>query len=136
MHTVAILALDGVIGLELTGACQIFATAAGPVRGERLYDVRVCGDRDGTSVLAYDRPVFRAEAPYGLTAALSADTIVVPAAHEPASEAVAVIREAHRCGVRIASICTGAFVPGAAGVLDGAARRSTFPRLLSPATNR
>ncbi|ADB35345.1 transcriptional regulator, AraC family [Kribbella flavida DSM 17836] len=123
MHTVAVLALDGVIGLELTGACQIFATATDPASGQRLYDVRVCGDPGGTSVLAFDRPVLRAEAPYGLAAALTADTLVVPAAGEPSPEVVELVRAAHRRGVRIASICTGAFTLAAAGVLDG--RRAT-----------
>ncbi|WP_433162780.1 GlxA family transcriptional regulator [Kribbella sp. CA-247076] len=111
MITVAVLALEGAIGLELAGACQVFASAG-------RYDVRVCGS-PGTTLMAHDRPILRAEAPYPLEEALAAHTLIVPAAFEPSDEVVELVREAHRRGVRIASICTGAFVLAAAGVLDG-----------------
>lgn len=57
----------------------------------------------------------------------STDTLVIPACtnvHEdPPAELVAVVREAYGRGIRILSICSGAFVLAAAGVLDG--RRAT-----------
>ncbi|MDV2987473.1 UNVERIFIED_CONTAM: helix-turn-helix domain-containing protein [Methylobacteriaceae bacterium AG10] len=64
---------------------------------------------------------------YGLEALVSADTLVIPGIEDPTApvsqDVLTAIREAWAAGARIASICSGAFVLAATGLLDG--RRAT-----------
>ena len=61
--------------------------------------------------------------PYGLDDLVRADTVVVPACpydrYPLADDLLEALREAHRRGARMLSLCTGAFVLAAAGLLDG-----------------
>jgi transcriptional regulator GlxA family with amidase domain len=129
MHRVAVLVFDGVHSFDLSMPLQVFSTAhsverdPGELFGPRLYDVRVCGDGRDLAINGVDAVVmFSCTPPYPLVDALDADTIVVvgvPTGREPPAEALDLVREAHRRGIRIASISSGgARVMAASGLLD------------------
>ena len=121
MHVVAALALHGVVPFDLAIACDVFGRAV-PPGVDPPYDVRVCGEARVVRSGCFDLRVR-----FGLDALADADTVVVPGIEDitapvPA-RAIAALQAAAGRGARIASICSGAFVLAASGLLDG--RRAT-----------
>ncbi|MEU3858514.1 helix-turn-helix domain-containing protein [Streptomyces sp. NPDC028722] len=117
MHTVAVLALDGVIPFDLSAPIDTFGRSRLP-DGRTPYRVRVCSVREEVSTGA-----FTMRAPYGLDALAEADTIILPGVAEPPEALPPAVAETLRAaaahGTRIASICVGAFLLAATGLLDG-----------------
>ncbi|PXY19955.1 AraC family transcriptional regulator [Prauserella coralliicola] len=121
MHRVVVLAISEAVGYDMQIPPAIFKAARR--NGRPLYDVRICG--------VDDQPVrvsagYSAVLEHGPEALDDADTVIIPGTHVegprrhgtlPDDIAAALDRvPAH---ARIMSICTGAFVLGAAGLLDG-----------------
>jgi transcriptional regulator GlxA family with amidase domain len=117
-----VLVIDGVVGFEMVMPCQVFGSAGHPRTEAQLYEVRVCGDQGGVRATAAGLDAFGFVPPYPLAAALDADTVIVPASDRIDAARPAVLdtlRGAHDRGARIASICTGAYLLAAAGLLAG-----------------
>lgn len=116
MHTVAVLAFDGVVAVDLALAASAFSFTL--VDGRPGYRVKVCGVARSVETAA-----FRIELAHGMSALRTAETIVIPGIdrHErPVDERI--LREVRRAaarGARIASVCSGALVLARTGLLDG-----------------
>jgi transcriptional regulator GlxA family with amidase domain len=117
MHTVAVLALDGVIPFDLATPFEVFARTRLP-DGRAPYRVRVCAATPEVRTEA-----FILRAPWGLDALAEADTIMLPGVTDPTAPVPPAVLDALRAaaanGTRIASICAGAFTLAATGLLDG-----------------
>jgi transcriptional regulator GlxA family with amidase domain len=121
-HRVAVLALDPVVGYDMSIPPAVFGSAK-DAAGRPLYEVRVCGlDRTGVRVPAG----YTVVPDHGPEALAWADTVIIPGTridgpryHGTLPDDLRAALATIRPGTRMMSICTGAFVLASAGLLDG-----------------
>lgn len=119
LKTVAAVVIDGMAPFEFGTVCEVFGINR-QEDGVPPIEFRVCGEHPGepvrTSVGARLIPEL------GLDALEGADLVAIPAANirdEYPPAVLEALRAASARGSTVLSVCSGAFVLGAAGLLDG-----------------
>jgi transcriptional regulator GlxA family with amidase domain len=112
-HRIAVIALPGVIALELGTATQVFGRDA-------HYEMTVCAEGRAVPVPGSG---FTITTSAGLEGLERAQTVIVPGYSDVdatvSTAVLSALQAAHARGARLVSICTGAFALAAAGLLDG-----------------
>ncbi|MCY7395602.1 MAG: helix-turn-helix domain-containing protein [Nocardioides sp.] len=118
LTNVAVLVYDGVAPFELGVLCESFGLDRRD-DGVPPIDFAICGPVPG---LVPTSVGFSIDVELDLARAEEADLVAVPAmprSGDVPDEVVRTLRRAHDRGARLLSVCSGAFVLGAAGLLDG-----------------
>jgi transcriptional regulator GlxA family with amidase domain len=117
---VATLLLDRVSMFEFGVVCEVFGIDR-TEHGVPPFDFRICGIRPGEP-LASITPGLTLSADHGLDSLRDADLVVVPppgAQSDFPVEVLDAVRGAADAGAIVLSLCSGVFLLGEAGLLDG-----------------
>jgi transcriptional regulator GlxA family with amidase domain len=116
---VAVVLYDGFTAFELGVVCEVFGDDRWVPPGEPWYRLSICA---GTTGPVTSDAGFQLLAPHGLERLSKVDTVIVTPTYRPDEVPDAVykaLRRAHARGSRMVSLCAGAGVLAAAGLLDG-----------------
>lgn len=115
---VVIVAYDGLCTFEFGIMVELFGLPRPEL--SPWYTLRVCGVEKGPLRAAGGVTI---DVPHSLRAIDRAGTIIIPGWRKPLTDVPAALihklRRAHAAGARLLSVCSGAFVLAATGLLDG-----------------
>jgi AraC family transcriptional activator FtrA len=119
-HKVAVYAYEGIATFELGVATEVFALPRPELDVDWWYEFALFAERPGHLDAVGG---FGLDVPHGLEALDGAGTVILlgaPDVHgDPSPALLDALRRAHARGARLLSICSGAFVLAATGLLDG-----------------
>jgi len=127
LSRVSVVLVEPIAVFEFGVAVEVFGLDRSD-DGVPNFDLRVCADRPGVPLATKNLSPFSITATHGLDDVVGSDLVIASATsiREPADyppDVLRVLREAYAAGATLLSLCSGAFMLGAAGLLDG--RRCT-----------
>ncbi|MVU82261.1 helix-turn-helix domain-containing protein [Nocardia sp. ET3-3] len=122
LSKVAVVLNDHLAMFEFGVVCEVFGLDR-TADGLPAFDFRVCGAEPGKPLIS-SSPGIQVTPEYGLEELRDADLVAIPAfpiyAEKPFDPRVVdAVREAAERGATVLTVCSGAFLAGAAGLLDG-----------------
>ncbi|AYF75517.1 helix-turn-helix domain-containing protein [Nocardia yunnanensis] len=122
LSKVAVVVNDRLAMFEFGVVCEVFGLDR-TADGLPAFDFRVCGAQPGKP-LRSSSPGIQVTPEYGLEELRDADLVAVPAfpilSDNPFDQRVVdAVRDASDRGATVLTVCSGAFLAGAAGLLDG-----------------
>jgi transcriptional regulator GlxA family with amidase domain len=119
LHDVVAIVADGAAAFELGVVCEVFGLDRS-ADGLPKYEFAIAAVEPGLVTTSSGFPVL---VEHGLERTATADLVVIPAWYDvsrrPPEPMLEAVRAAVDRGARVLSVCSGAFVLAAAGVLDG-----------------